>query len=31
MREDTTIPFKNPAYRDELRKLVRESAQRIIR
>ena len=31
MREDTTIPFTNPAFRDELRGLVREGAQRIIR
>ena len=30
MREDTTIPFRNPAYRDELSELVREGAQRII-
>ena len=31
MREDTTIPFRNPALRDELSELVREGAQRIIR
>jgi len=31
MREDTTIPFRNPAYRDELSELVRAGAQRIIR
>ena len=31
MREDTTIPFVNPAFRDELSDLVREGAQRIIR
>ena len=31
MREDTTIPFRSPAYRDELSDLVREGAQRIIR
>jgi len=31
MREDTTIPFTNPAFRDELSELVREGAQRIIR
>ena len=31
MREDTTIPFVNPAFRDELSELVREGAQRIIR
>ena len=31
MREDTTIPFRNPALRDELSGLVREGAQRIIR
>ena len=30
MKEDTTIPFRNPAYRDELSELVREGAQRII-
>ena len=27
MREDTTIPFPNPALRDELSELVREGAQ----
>ena len=31
MHEDTTIPFTNPAFRDELSELVREGAQRIIR
>lgn len=31
MREDTTIPFRNPALRDELGELVCEGAQRIIR
>ena len=31
MDEDTTIPFTNPAFRDELSDLVREGAQRIIR
>ena len=31
MREDTTISFMNPAFRDELSELVREGAQRIIR
>ena len=31
MREDTTIPFRNPALRDELSELLREGAQRIIR
>ena len=31
MREDTTISFTNPAFRDELSELVREGAQRIIR
>ena len=31
MREDTTIPFRNPALRDELSEWVREGAQRIIR
>ena len=31
MDEDTTIPFTNPAFRDELSELVREGAQRIIR
>lgn len=31
MREDTTIPFRNPALREELSELMRESAQRIIR
>ena len=31
MREDTTIPFVNPAFRDELSELAREGAQRIIR
>ena len=31
MREDTTIPFVNPAFRDELSELVRAGAQRIIR
>ena len=31
MHKDTTIPFTNPAYRDELSELVREGAQRIIR
>ena len=30
MREDTTIPFRNPALRDDLSELVREGAQRII-
>ena len=28
MREDTTIPFRNPALRDELSELVRAGAQR---
>ena len=28
MREDTTIPFRNPALRDELSELVREGAER---
>ena len=31
MHEDTTIPFSNPAFRDELSELVSEGAQRIIR
>ena len=31
MREDTTISFMNPAFRDELSELVREGTQRIIR
>lgn len=31
MREDTTIPFRNPALREELSELVREGTQRIIR
>ena len=31
MQKDTTIPFTNPAFRDELSELVREGAQRIIR
>ncbi|MDE0540427.1 MAG: hypothetical protein OXH94_17060 [Rhodospirillales bacterium] len=31
MREDTTIPLRNPAYRNGLSELVREGAQRIIR
>ena len=31
MHEDTTIPFTNPAFRDELSEMVREGAQRIIR
>ena len=31
MHKDTTIPFTNPAFRDELSELVREGAQRIIR
>ena len=31
MHEDTTIPFTNPAFQDELSELVREGAQRIIR
>ena len=31
MGEDTTIPFRNPALRDESSELVREGAQRIIR
>ena len=31
MNKDTTIPFTNRAYRDELSELVREGAQRIIR
>ena len=31
MHKDTTIPFTNPAYRDELSELVRAGAQRIIR
>lgn len=31
MRGDTTIPFWNPAYREELSELVRAGAQRIIR
>ncbi|MCY3824234.1 MAG: hypothetical protein OXG62_10250 [Nitrospinae bacterium] len=30
MREDTTIPFRNPAFRDELSERVRGDAQRII-
>ncbi len=30
MHKDTTIPFMNPAFRDELSELVRENAQRII-
>ena len=30
MHEYTTIPFRNPAFRDELSELVREGAQRII-
>ena len=29
MREDTTIPFRNPALRDELSEPAREGAQRI--
>ncbi len=29
--EDTTIPFRNPAFRDELSEPAREGAQRIIR
>ena len=31
MHKDTTIPFMNPAFRDELSELVRAGAQRIIR
>ncbi len=31
MREDKTIPFVSPAFRDELSDLVRAGAQRIIR
>ena len=31
MQKDTTIPFMNPAFRDELSELVREGAKRIIR
>ena len=31
MHKDTTIPFTNPAFRDELSEVVREGAQRIIR
>ncbi len=31
MQEDTTIPFVNPAFRDELSELLRAGAQRIIR
>ena len=31
MREDTTISFMNPAFRDELSELVREGARQIIR
>ena len=31
MREDRTIPFVNPALRDELSELVREGARQIIR
>ena len=31
MREDTTVSFTNPSFRDELSDLVREGAQRIIR
>ena len=31
MHEDTTIPFTNPAFRDELSELARAGAQRIIR
>ena len=31
MHKDTTIPFTNPAFRDELSELLREGAQRIIR
>ena len=31
MHKDTTIPFTNPAFRDELSELVREGAQKIIR
>lgn len=31
MREDTTIPFRNPALRDELSEPVRGGARRIIR
>ncbi len=31
MREDTTLPFRSPALRDELSELVRAGAQRIIR
>ena len=31
MHKDTTIPFMNPAFRDELSELVRADAQRIIR
>ena len=30
MHKDTTIPFRNPVYWDELSELVREGAQRII-
>ncbi len=28
MHEDTTIPFTNPAFHDELNELVREGAQK---
>ena len=31
MSKDTTIPFRNPALRDELSELLREGARRIIR
>ena len=31
MREDTTIPLRNPALRDELSELLRAGARRIIR
>ena len=31
MREDTTIPLRSPAFRDELSDLVREGVQQIIR
>ena len=30
MHIDTTIPFTNPVFRDELSELVREGTQRII-
>jgi len=31
MQKDTTVPFVNPAFRDELSELLRAGAQRIIR